>query len=562
MHYADDATIVIKQNQCFKEVIKEISDYEQASGAKVNLRKTKGLWLGKWKHRTDAPLGFTWTNDCVRTLGVYFGNDNPGEKTFAEIIPTIKRSMNYWKQFSLCKFSKARVIEIFHASRLWYTSTFYPIPNSVRMELQGSFKEYINFPRHKRPTVSEDEMKKLRLQGGIKLIDIQTRVETSRAIWLINLLQNTDLKTNLAVATALVGTQKGALRLKDLAFTNTYYCTRLLAISNSTFYTEALRATARLTLNKRIDDLSDENIFYNPIFTDAHNKPLAVTKRCERLGFFKYHQFADEYSKMALQLPFIAFVAKTFERIAHMHISGRAQNTIFITSQQACISFGTVTFKNVYEELLSKQNIEHHSVSKWENKFSENIDWDKVWATTNNPVTTEVVKTTVWEQIHLNDYCTYSYNKWHKSQDPCPLCLKIPEGRFHLTLECTVTQNLWNDLEPHLRRLSPTGISEKEMVFGIAGHKPGIILRNWITFLLRHCIVEQESIAFHNKLGLFNEQEIKLKFNERVKTEVMAKYRIYSNLGRVDFFERIFACHDYLLTWEHNWYQILTLYKL
>ena len=37
MHYADDATIIIKQNQCFKEVIKEIQDYEQASGAKVNV---------------------------------------------------------------------------------------------------------------------------------------------------------------------------------------------------------------------------------------------------------------------------------------------------------------------------------------------------------------------------------------------------------------------------------------------------------------------------------------------------------------------------------------------
>ena len=78
------------------------------------------------------------------------------------------------------------------------------------------------------------------------------------------------------------------------------------------------------------------------------------------------------------------------------------------------------------------------------------------------------------------------------------------------------------------------------MVFGIPGQKPGIILRNWITFLLRHCIVEQESIAFHNKLGLFNEHEIKLKFNERVKTEVMAKYRIYSNLDRVEFFEKKF----------------------
>ena len=59
MHYADDATIVIKQNQCFKEVIKEIQDYELASGAKVNAEKTKGLWLGKWKNRTDTPLDFT-----------------------------------------------------------------------------------------------------------------------------------------------------------------------------------------------------------------------------------------------------------------------------------------------------------------------------------------------------------------------------------------------------------------------------------------------------------------------------------------------------------------------
>ena len=45
-HYLDDATIIIKQNRCFKEVIKELTEYEQASGAKVNYEKTKGLWTG------------------------------------------------------------------------------------------------------------------------------------------------------------------------------------------------------------------------------------------------------------------------------------------------------------------------------------------------------------------------------------------------------------------------------------------------------------------------------------------------------------------------------------
>ena len=43
-HYMDDTTIINKQNRCFKEVIKELTDYEDASGAKVNYSKTKGLW--------------------------------------------------------------------------------------------------------------------------------------------------------------------------------------------------------------------------------------------------------------------------------------------------------------------------------------------------------------------------------------------------------------------------------------------------------------------------------------------------------------------------------------
>ena len=85
-------------------------------------------------------------------------------------------------------------------------------------------------------------------------------------------------------------------------------------------------------------------------------------------------------------------------------------------------------------------------------------------------------------------------------------------------------------------------------MFGLLGHTPGIILRNWITFLLRHCIVEQESIAYHNKKGLLNYQYIRVKFNERVKTEVMRKYRTYANLSRIEFFEKKNACNDYLLT--------------
>ena len=191
----------------------------------------------------------------VKALGVYFRNDDTSEKTFSDIIPKIKRSMSYWKQFELCEFAKARVTEIFHASRLWYASTFYPIPNKMKTDLQASFKEYINFPR--RPTVSETEMKKLRTDGGIKLVDIQTRIDTSRCMWLLNLVHNPELKASLAVMSRLVGMQKGGLIGPELIFTDIRY-SRLLRIPNSMFYLQGLKAAAKLTLNKRIDDLNEE----------------------------------------------------------------------------------------------------------------------------------------------------------------------------------------------------------------------------------------------------------------------------------------------------------------
>ena len=305
-----------------------------------------------------------------------------------------------------------------------------------------------------------------------------------------------------------------------------------------------------------------EKIFYNPIFKDANMRPLTIPRRCEREHVFTYGKVADEYIKQCLQLPHKSHVANVHRKIIYYNIVGKIQHTIFLTRLQARINFRAVTFKDVYEEFLRLNYLEHHSLDKWDQKFHTDINWSKVWEALNNPITKEKVRTAVWEQIHLNDYCTYSYNKWHKTQDPCPLCLNIPTSKFHLTLDCPLTQKLWQDLAPYLNLLYTFPVTDQEKVFGITGDgSPSIILRNWLTFNLRNCIVEQEQKAYHNKKGKLNEQDIKRKFNDRIKSEVMEKYRIYENLGRLDYFEKIFAVNDFLIVWENNWWQIATLYQ-
>ena len=218
----------------------------------------------------------------------------------------------------------------------------------------------------------------------------------------------------------------------------------------------------------------------------------------------------DEYTKLINGQDHKAYVANIFPKIAHTDLLGKSQDTIFISKLQAKVRLDLATCKDIYEELLKKNYIEHHSEEKWENKFSEyGIEWDKIWESVNNPVTSENVKTTVWEQIHLNDFCTYSYNKWHTAQDKCPFCLVIPTSKFHLTLDCEITKTLWKDLEHHPTKMVDAPITEQKL-FCLLVNTPNIILRNWLNFNLHGCVVEQEGPTFHNRKGQANLIDIKI----------------------------------------------------
>ena len=70
-------------------MIKHLTAFERGSGAKVDYDKTKGLWGGAWKQRTDTSLNIKWTSKNVKNLGVFFGNDGPAWATFQKLLPKV-----------------------------------------------------------------------------------------------------------------------------------------------------------------------------------------------------------------------------------------------------------------------------------------------------------------------------------------------------------------------------------------------------------------------------------------------------------------------------------------
>ena len=52
------------------------SRFVATSGSKLNVSKSKGLWLGAWNNRRHPPVQLEWTSEKIKVLGVYVG---PGD---------------------------------------------------------------------------------------------------------------------------------------------------------------------------------------------------------------------------------------------------------------------------------------------------------------------------------------------------------------------------------------------------------------------------------------------------------------------------------------------------
>ena len=67
--YADDTSIIVSSDDAIKATFDTYSIYERGSGSKLNLSKSKGLWLGSWNGHQDPPIALDWTSSRIKVLG-------------------------------------------------------------------------------------------------------------------------------------------------------------------------------------------------------------------------------------------------------------------------------------------------------------------------------------------------------------------------------------------------------------------------------------------------------------------------------------------------------------
>ena len=98
--FADDTNLFCTDIISVENSLNIVNNFGVISGLKLNVRKTKGIWLGKWSKNKTTPLQLQWVNKPVKILGLYFSYDDNKNKhfNFDLKVKKLQTKLDLWKQ--------------------------------------------------------------------------------------------------------------------------------------------------------------------------------------------------------------------------------------------------------------------------------------------------------------------------------------------------------------------------------------------------------------------------------------------------------------------------------
>ena len=180
--YADDTSLIVTSDESIKGVFDTYSLFERGSGSKLNLSKSKGLWLGAWNGRQDPPVVLDWSSVKIKALGVFIGVGNLEEDNWRPRISAVENVLLSWRQRQLSFRGRALVINALALSRIWYVASLVHMPPWVLKELNTLVFNF--FWKGKRDLVSRSVVVQPTMSGGFSVVNVKFKVFALLAQWI------------------------------------------------------------------------------------------------------------------------------------------------------------------------------------------------------------------------------------------------------------------------------------------------------------------------------------------------------------------------------------------
>ena len=212
--FADDTNFLVTKIICLGIILSTFQKFGRASGSKTNSEKTEGMWLGSYVGRADEPFGINWVKTS-KSLGIIYGSNNTNSLNWIPCFNKFKQSICYNLNRQVSLFGKATILNYIGYAKLWHKASALELPGNLCYDKDGlpvniveginkytlgflwGFKEensnnsrMARIP--KRSLLKIDTLFLQRSEGGVGLIDYQTKMKAFRILLVFKFLNQVD----------------------------------------------------------------------------------------------------------------------------------------------------------------------------------------------------------------------------------------------------------------------------------------------------------------------------------------------------------------------------------
>ena len=450
--YADDTLIILDGSEkSLKATMKEVEQFYNLSGLKINISKTQIVWIGSKKYsnnRLCADVDFKWTNNFT-LLGIHFDVDlsRINFLNYDKKLVKIKSIIKQWDRRNLTPIGRLTLIKSLLISQLNHLFITLPSPSKETiLELNDILFSSLwksKVDKVKRKIVTQEYQ-----NGGLKMINLDNYIKGLKSTWIRRLLTDNNaawkkLVSNLFNSEKLIKTGSGYIDEIQGTLKNKFWLDVLSAYkeiqNKSLIYNSEDFLSQPLWYNKNIQ-INNKSVFYQSWF----NKGIIYFNDLlnEDCSFLTFEEFQH---KFMIRTNFITFMGIKTAIIRYMRLFN--MNDLLTPLIGPIIPFNIKIFiftnkgsKNMYN-LLNKTNVEPTGKHKWNRIFFlQDLEWKNIYrlpfyCTQNSKLQ--------WFQYRINHHIVVT-NKFlfkigKSDSQMCTFCDISEESILHLLWECSKT---------------------------------------------------------------------------------------------------------------------------
>ena len=477
--YADDTKIFLDGTETsLRATLCVFNLFYEISGLKVNLEKTRAIWLGPMAGSSTKLCSdhyLNWTQGTFKVLGIIFSTDlsEVVEKNYEGLANKIKRTLSLWRRRYLTIFGKVTVIKTLALSKLTYYLINLPRPPNNFLE--KITQECFNFIWNgKRDRIKRKIMVKKVEDGGVEMIDINSFEKALKLTWMKRILQPRNIWKNLGPKN---------IDIQSVIDTGGYISTTLLKKTTNVFWKELYQNwnefLCKRSTHTDIDEIVTQPLWSNPHLSDREffvkewydlglrwikdiiNENGEIRPFQELKQNFKFNGHFLTYAKLLDIIPKQwKRIVNTAKKPINLDIQGKKLSDI-LSNHRPC--------KYFYNTLIANE-IQPSAQAKWEEKIMNGkLQW-KQYYTLPKKATKDIklinFQFKILHRILPTNYLLHLMKI--KSNNLCTFCQCHVETIEHLFTECQHSLELWRKIQDFLNThmITSTPFSVQDIVFG------------------------------------------------------------------------------------------------